>query len=81
VAGGHRRRRRDGYAGYNFYKQVIKKKFAERLDADDTSWVVRLGLIGYTAQSLVYAVIGYFFVQAAIAFGQGPLRRPDRARR
>src|SRR4029453_2761595 len=50
-----------GYAVYNFYKQVITKKFTERFDADDTSWVVRLGLIGYTAQSLVYAVIGLFF--------------------
>src|SRR4051812_212155 len=43
-----------GYAGYSFYNQVVKKKFAERLDADDGSWVVRLGLVGYTAQSLVY---------------------------
>jgi hypothetical protein len=68
-----------GYAGYNFYKQVIKKTFAERLDAADGSWVVRLGLIGYAAQSLVYAVVGYFFVQAAIAFESTTAKGPSGA--
>ena len=68
-----------GYAGYNFHKQVIKKKFTERLDASDDSWVVRLGLIGYTAQSLVYAVIGYFFIQAAIAFKSSTAKGPSGA--
>jgi hypothetical protein len=68
-----------GYAGYNFYKQVVTKKFAERLDADDSSWVVRLGMIGYTAQSLVYAVIGYFFIQAAIAFKSSTAKGPSGA--
>src|SRR6478736_494644 len=43
-----------GYAGYSFYKQVVTRKFAERLDADDGSWVVRLGMVGYAAQALVY---------------------------
>ena len=68
-----------GYAGYNFYKQVITKKFAERLEGDDSSWVVRLGLVGYTAQSLVYAVIGYFFIQAAIAFKSKTAKGPSGA--
>jgi hypothetical protein len=68
-----------GYAGYNFYKQVITKKFAERLEGDDSSWVVRLGLIGYTAQSLVYAVIGFFFIQAAIAFKSKTAKGPSGA--
>jgi hypothetical protein len=68
-----------GYAGYNFYKQVITRKFAERLDADESHWVVRLGLIGYTAQSLVYAVIGYFFIQAAIAFKSKTAKGPSGA--
>lgn len=68
-----------GYAIYNFYKQVINRKFTERLDADDRSWVVRLGLMGYTALSLVYAVIGYFFVQAAIAFKSKTAKGPSGA--
>jgi uncharacterized protein DUF1206 len=68
-----------GYAGYSFYKQVVTKKFAERLDADQGSWVVRLGLIGYTAQSLVYAVVGFFFIQAAIAFKSSTAKGPSGA--
>jgi hypothetical protein len=68
-----------GYAGYSFYKQVVKKQFAERLDAEEGSWIVRLGLLGYTAQSLVYAVVGYFFIQAAIAFKSTTAKGPSGA--
>ena len=68
-----------GYAGYNFHKQVVKKDFAGRLDAGEESWVVRLGLIGYAAQSLVYAVVGYFFIQAAIAFKSTTAKGPSGA--
>jgi len=64
-----------GYAGYNFHKQVVKKTFAGRLDASEGSWVVRLGLVGYTAQSLVYAVVGYFFIQAAMRHRRRGRRR------
>jgi hypothetical protein len=68
-----------GYAGYNFHKQVVKKTFATRLDASEGSWVVRLGLVGYTAQSLVYAVVGYFLIQAAIAFKSTTAKGPSGA--
>ena len=68
-----------GYAGYNFHKQVVRRKFADRLDAGEGSWVVRLGLLGYTAQSLVYAVVGYFFIQAAIAFKSTTAKGPSGA--
>jgi Domain of Unknown Function (DUF1206) len=68
-----------GYAAYNFHKQVINRKFTERLDAGESSWVVRLGLIGYTAQSLVLGVIGYFFIQAAIAFESRTAKGPSGA--
>jgi hypothetical protein len=68
-----------GYAAYSFHKQVIKKEFAERLDTRGSSWVVRLGLIGYTAKSLVLGVIGYFFIQAAIAFESRTAKGPSGA--
>ena len=68
-----------GYAGYSFYKQVVQKQFAERLDAAEGSWIVRLGQAGYAAQSLVYAVIGYFFIQAAIAFRSTTAKGPSGA--
>jgi hypothetical protein len=68
-----------GYAGYSFHKQVLKRKFADRLDAGDGSLIVRLGLVGYTAQSVVYAVVGYLFVQAAIAFKSTTAKGPSGA--
>jgi len=67
------------YAGYSFYKQVVTKEFADRLDASEGSWIVRLGQAGYAAQSLVYAVIGYFFIQAAIAFRSTSAKGPSGA--
>ena len=68
-----------GYAAYSFYKQVVHKEFAERLDADEGSWIIRLGRAGYAAQSLVYAVVGYFFIQAAIAFRSTTAKGPSGA--
>ncbi len=62
-----------GYAVWNFYKQVLQRHFAERLDADEHSWVVRLGMVGYGAKALVIAVVGWFFLQAAITY------RPEKA--
>ena len=29
-------------------------------------WIIRLGQAGYTAQVLMYIVLGYFFIQAAV---------------
>ena len=29
--------------------------------------MARLGVVGYPAQSMVYAIVGYFFIQATIA--------------
>ena len=55
-----------GYGAYRIYTEAYGAKFAERLDVGEDSWVVRLGRVGYTAQGLVYAVVGWFFVQAAI---------------
>ena len=57
-----------GYAIFHFKKEVIDLHFTERLSTDDKSWVTRLGQAGYTAQALVYAVVGYFFIQSAITF-------------
>ena len=68
-----------GYAGYSFYKQVVRRKFTERLEAADGSWIVRLGLVGYSAQSLVYAIVGYFFIQAAVAFKSTTAKGPSGA--
>ena len=62
-----------GYAVFSFYKQVLQRHFAERLDVDERSWIVRLGMVGYTARALVIAVVGWFLLQAAISY------RPEKA--
>ncbi len=67
------------YAGYSFYQQVVRKKFTERLEAGEGHWIVRLGQAGYAAQSVVLAVIGYFFIQAAIAFKSTTAKGPSGA--
>jgi hypothetical protein len=68
-----------GYAVYSFYKQAVRKDFADRLDAEEESWIVRLGQAGYTAQSIVYGAVGYFFIQAAIAFRSTTAKGPSGA--
>jgi hypothetical protein len=67
------------YSGYSFYKQVVRREFAERLEAREDSWVVRLGLVGYGARSLVSALVGAFFIQAAIAFKSSTAKGPSGA--
>jgi hypothetical protein len=67
------------YAAYSFYRQVVSKEFTERLESDADSWIVRLGQVGYSAQSIVYAVVGYSFVQAAIAFRSTTAKGPSGA--
>ena len=62
-----------GYGIYSFHKEVIRRKFVKRLDVDEHSWVVRLGMIGYGARAAVIAVVGWFFLQAAISY------RPEEA--
>ena len=63
----------------NELKGELRGDAVERLDAGESSWIVRLGLVGYTAQSLVYAVVGYFFIQAAIAFKSTTAKGPSGA--
>ena len=41
--------------------------------------MIRLGEFGYAAQSIVYAVVGYFFIQAAIAFESSTAKGPSGA--
>lgn len=62
-----------GYGIYSFHKQVIRRRFVKRLDVDEESWVVRLGMIGYGAKAAVIAVVGWFFLQAAVTY------RPEEA--
>jgi hypothetical protein len=53
---------------YTVKKHVIDKEFAERITEPADGVVARLGQAGYAARALVYAIVGVFLVQAAIAY-------------
>ena len=57
-----------GFALWSIKHHVIDQSFTKRLDKGDGTWVARLGQAGYGARALVYIVIGWFFVQAAITY-------------
>jgi Domain of Unknown Function (DUF1206) len=57
-----------GFALWSIKHEVIDQSFTERLDKGDGTWVARLGQAGYFARALVYIVVGWFFVQAAVTY-------------
>ncbi len=57
-----------GFALWSIKHHVIDQSFTKRLEKGDGTWVARLGQAGYAARALVYIVIGWFFVQAAITY-------------
>lgn len=56
-----------GYAVYVFKRHSVDSKFMERLSTTSDA-VERAGRFGYAARSVVWALIGYFLVQAAITY-------------
>ena len=56
-----------GYALYMFKHHAIDASFEKRLDTSAT-WVERFGRIGYGARSIVWAVVGYLTVRAAVTY-------------
>jgi hypothetical protein len=55
-----------GAAGWNFYRGLTRK-FEEQLEKTP-DWVKPLGLIGLCARGVVFAVIGWFVIKAALEF-------------
>jgi hypothetical protein len=55
-----------GAAGWNVYRGVTRK-FEEQLERTP-DWVKPLGVIGLCARGVVFAVIGWFVIKAAIEF-------------
>jgi hypothetical protein len=51
----------------------IRMKFEDKLRSEEMrpwqrTWLPRLGLVGYTARGIVFAVIGFFLVRAAVTY-------------
>ena len=55
-----------GFAGWNVYRGVTRK-FEEQLERTP-GWVKPLGVIGLGARGVVFAVIGWFMIKAALDF-------------
>lgn len=55
------------YALYTFKKHAVDSGFMERLDVSD-DWVETFGRAGYAAKSVIYVMIGWFFIQAGITY-------------
>lgn len=55
-----------GYAGWNVYSGVTRK-FEEQLE-QTPDWVKPLGVVGLCARGVVFAVVGWFLVKAALDF-------------
>jgi hypothetical protein len=57
-----------GYALYQVKKQAIDADFTTRIDVGEDHWISKLGRFGYAARSIVYVMVGWFFLQAAITY-------------
>jgi hypothetical protein len=57
-----------GYALYQVKKHAVDAGFTERLDVGEGHWITKLGRFGYAARSVVYVMVGWFFLQAAITY-------------
>lgn len=55
------------YAAFMFKRHALDEKFLERL-SNHSDAVSRFGRFGYGARSVVWAVIGYLLVQAAVTY-------------
>ena len=62
------------YAAHTVKAHVVERKFLERMSVDRSSWIAGFGRFGYAARSVVYLLVGWFFVQAGITY------EPDRAK-
>lgn len=60
------------FGGYELYRatrgKVVKRLRLGDVDADTARWIERVGRAGYLARGVVFAMIGYFLIQAARQF-------------
>ena len=49
-------------------KHVVDREFLRRMSISSTSWIAGFGRFGYAARAVAYALIGWFLVQAGVAY-------------
>lgn len=57
-----------GYAIYQFKKHTMDEEFTQRLSVGSDNWITTFGRFGYGARAVIYVMVGYFFLQAAITY-------------
>lgn len=57
-----------GYAVWKVKRHVVDERFMERLDVSRSTGIETFGRLGYLARSIVWAIVGVFFVHAAWTF-------------
>lgn len=70
-----------GFIGFGLYQMYkgYKRKFLKRLesgamDQTEKRWATRLGQIGLAARGVVFCIIGYFLIQAALDYNPREVR-------
>ena len=53
------------FAGWKIKRHVVDAKFMDRLDVGQSTWIETFGRLGYLARSIVWTVVGVFFIHAA----------------
>lgn len=57
-----------GFALYQVKQHVVDEEFTQRLSVGEDDWIATLGRYGYLARSIVYVLVGWFFVQAGLSY-------------
>ena len=57
-----------GFALYQVKQQVVDEEFTQRLSVGEDHWIATLGRYGYLARSIIYVLVGWFFVQAGLTY-------------
>lgn len=65
--------------GINYLYKAYTTKFNEkmhneRMSAGEQTWITRLGRIGFTARGIVWAILGYFVLQAGLNSNAGQVK-------
>jgi hypothetical protein len=70
-----------GFIGFGLYQMYkgYKRKFLKRLEGGamnttENRWATRLGQIGLAARGVVFSIIGYFLIQAALDYNPREVR-------
>jgi hypothetical protein len=57
-----------GFALHQVKEHVLDQAFAERLSVGEDHWITTFGRAGYLARSIIWVMVGWFFIQAGLTY-------------